>query len=145
MDQTPILLASCLVAPVVWELDADIEHALHTEPAPLQCPVRRQHVPSAGRDQLIYWAHTSPSSGHPRIGQTLPCLTGKYWWPTLAKDVRVYVSSFFSSYLTGQHHDPGCCGSFLQVLSSPPSARSPYVPTDCGGPVYTLLPALLGV
>ena len=27
MDQTPILPASCLVAPVVWELDADIEQA----------------------------------------------------------------------------------------------------------------------
>ena len=41
MDQTPILPASCLVAPVVWELDADIEQALRTEPAPLQCPVGR--------------------------------------------------------------------------------------------------------
>ena len=39
MDQTPILPASCLVAPVMWDLDADIEQALCTEPAPLQCPV----------------------------------------------------------------------------------------------------------
>jgi hypothetical protein len=39
MDQTPILPASCLVAPVMWELDTDIEQALHTEPAPIQCPV----------------------------------------------------------------------------------------------------------
>ena len=39
MDQTPILPASCLVTPVVWELDADIEQALRTEPATLQCPV----------------------------------------------------------------------------------------------------------
>ena len=50
MDQTPILPASCLVAPVVWELDRDIEQALCTEPAPLQCPVGRQYVPSAVHD-----------------------------------------------------------------------------------------------
>ena len=33
MDHTPILPASCLVAPVVWELDADIDRALRTEPS----------------------------------------------------------------------------------------------------------------
>jgi hypothetical protein len=38
MDQTPILPDFCLVAPVVWVLDADIEHVLHTEPAPSSVP-----------------------------------------------------------------------------------------------------------
>jgi hypothetical protein len=41
MHPTSILPASCLVAPVVWELDADIEQALLAEPAPLQCPTGR--------------------------------------------------------------------------------------------------------
>jgi hypothetical protein len=58
MDQTPILSSSCLVAPVMWELDVDIEQALRTEPAPLQCPVGRMYIPSAVHDQLIYWVHT---------------------------------------------------------------------------------------
>ena len=35
MDPTPILSASCLVAPVVWELDADIERTSHADPLPL--------------------------------------------------------------------------------------------------------------
>ena len=52
MDQTPILPASCLVVPVLWELDADIEQALHTESAPLQCPFGDQYIPSAVRDQI---------------------------------------------------------------------------------------------
>ena len=69
MDHTPILPASCLLAPVVWELDADIEWALRTEPTPLQCPAGRLYVPSAVSDRLIYWAHTSPYSGHPGIGR----------------------------------------------------------------------------
>uniref|UniRef100_A0A4W5JZM3 Gypsy retrotransposon integrase-like protein 1 n=1 Tax=Hucho hucho TaxID=62062 RepID=A0A4W5JZM3_9TELE len=93
MDQTHILPASCFVAPVVWELDADIQRALRTEPAPPQCPVGHMYVPTVVRDQLISWVHTSPSSGHPGIGWTVRCLTGKYWWPTLGRDVRFYVSS----------------------------------------------------
>jgi hypothetical protein len=79
---------------VVWELDTDIERVLRAEPTPSpQCPAGRLYVPSAVRDHLIYWAHTSPSSGHPGIGRTVRCLSGKYWWSTLAKDMRVYVSS----------------------------------------------------
>jgi hypothetical protein len=93
MDHTPILPASCLVAPVVWELDADIEQALRTDPNPAQCPAGLLYIPSAVCDRLIYWAHTSSSSGHPGIGRMVRCLSGKFWWPTLAKDVRVYVSS----------------------------------------------------
>ena len=91
MDPTPILPASCLVSQVVWELDVDIERVSHAEPTPPQGSAGRLHVPSAVRERLIYWV--SPSSGHPGIGRTVRCLSGKYWWPTLAKDVRVYVSS----------------------------------------------------
>jgi hypothetical protein len=45
MNPTPILHASCLVAPLVWELDADIVQALRAEPAPLQCPAGALHCP----------------------------------------------------------------------------------------------------
>ena len=44
MDPTPILPASRLVAPVVWELDEDIERALRTEPTPPQCPASVRSV-----------------------------------------------------------------------------------------------------
>jgi hypothetical protein len=59
-------------------------------PLPSSVPLE----PYTVRDRLIYWAHTSPSSGHPGIGRTVRCLSGKYWWPTLAKVERVYVSSW---------------------------------------------------
>ena len=64
---------------MLWELNTDIERALCTEPTPLQCPAGRLYVPSAVRDRLIYWVHTSPSSGHPGIGRTVRCLSGMYW------------------------------------------------------------------
>uniref|UniRef100_A0A4W5Q2M8 Reverse transcriptase RNase H-like domain-containing protein n=1 Tax=Hucho hucho TaxID=62062 RepID=A0A4W5Q2M8_9TELE len=83
IDPTPILPASCLVAPVVWELDAEIERAERTEPTPPQCPAGRVYVPFDVRDRLIVWAHTSLSSGHPGIGRTVRCLSERYWWPTL--------------------------------------------------------------
>jgi hypothetical protein len=60
--------------PVVWELDADIEQALRAEPALIQCPTGRLYVLSAVHDGLIYWTHTSPSSGHLGICQTVLCL-----------------------------------------------------------------------
>jgi hypothetical protein len=82
MDSTPILPATCLVALVVWELDADIEQALLAEPAPLQCLAGCLYIPSTVRDRLIYWAQTSPSSGHPGIGRMVRLTTDfqhAYW------------------------------------------------------------------
>uniref|UniRef100_A0A4W5R1Y1 Gypsy retrotransposon integrase-like protein 1 n=1 Tax=Hucho hucho TaxID=62062 RepID=A0A4W5R1Y1_9TELE len=137
IDPTPILPASCLVAPVVWELDTGIEQALRTEPTPTQCPAGCRYVPSAVRDSLICWAHTSPSSGHPGIGRTVRCLSGKYWWSTLAKDVRVYVSScsVFAQCKAPRHLPSGK----LQPLPVPqrPSLRPyrlwrPFSPTSSG-------------
>uniref|UniRef100_A0AAZ3QS83 Gypsy retrotransposon integrase-like protein 1 n=1 Tax=Oncorhynchus tshawytscha TaxID=74940 RepID=A0AAZ3QS83_ONCTS len=77
VEPTPIIPPSCLVAP----------------PAPPNCPVGTKYVPRVVRDKLIRWAHTLPSSGHPGIKRTVQSLRGRYWWPTLAKDVRFYVSS----------------------------------------------------
>ena len=84
MDPTPILPAFCLVALLVWELDADIEQAVRAEPSPPQCPAGHLYVPSAVHDRLIYWVHTSPSSYHPVIGRMACCLDARYWWPTFS-------------------------------------------------------------
>ncbi|CAB1328303.1 unnamed protein product [Coregonus sp. 'balchen'] len=92
-ENTPIIPPFCFIAPVVWDVGADIRQALRTEPAPAQCPENRAYVPTGVPDRLLSWAHTAPVSGHPGIGHTITCLTEKYWWPTLAMDVRVYVSS----------------------------------------------------
>ncbi|KAK6307344.1 hypothetical protein J4Q44_G00224920 [Coregonus suidteri] len=53
VESTPILPESCLVAPVVWEVDGEIERALRTDPSPPQCPVGRTYVPLEIRDRLI--------------------------------------------------------------------------------------------
>ena len=78
---------------MVWDVDADIRQALRTEPAPAQCPENRAYMPTGVRDRLFTWAHMAPLSGHPGISRTIACKTEKYWWPTLGRDARVYVSS----------------------------------------------------
>ena len=40
MDQTPLLPASCLVAPVVWELDTDIAYRTRSTPVSRRASVR---------------------------------------------------------------------------------------------------------
>ena len=63
------------------------------EPSPSICPQGVSYVPTAVRDQLLAWAHTTLASGHPGIKCTLQTLQGKYWWPEMVSDVRKYVSS----------------------------------------------------
>jgi hypothetical protein len=99
MDKTPILPAACLVEPVVYKAHSP--------------PVSRLYVPSAVRDQFIYWAHTSPSSSHPEIGRTVRCLSGKYWWPTLAKD-------------GGYMFPPALCAPSVRLLDTFPNVS--YIP-----------------
>jgi hypothetical protein len=93
IEPTPILSASRMVVPVVWEVESDIKRALRAEPAPPQCSAGPKYVSLGVRDQLIRWAHTLPSSGHPGVARTVGGLRVKYWWPTFARDVRFYVSS----------------------------------------------------
>ena len=85
-------------------MDAEIERALRLEPAP--CPAGAQYVPWGVRDRLIRWAHTLPSSGHPGIRGTVRSLRGRYWWPTLAKDVRFYVSYSVCAQSKAPRHLP---------------------------------------
>lgn len=120
-EETSIIPSFCIITPVVWDVDADIRQALHTESAPTQYPENRAYLPTGVRERLLTWAHTVPLSGHREIGCTIACLTEKYWWPTLAWDVRVMslpapsvpslrhpdTSLMESSFTCRFHNDPG--------------------------------------
>lgn len=91
-DKT-IIPPSLIVAPVLWDIEEDIQRALATTPTPPHMPADKTFVPSAYRDRLIVWAHTSLASGHPGIKGTIQLLSPKYWWPTLSVNVQRYVRS----------------------------------------------------
>ena len=61
------------IAPVVWEMDADMRQALRTEPTPAQ---NCTYVPTVVQNCLLTWA---PVAGHPGISRTIACLTEKYF------------------------------------------------------------------
>ncbi|XP_077953086.1 uncharacterized protein LOC144390462 [Gasterosteus aculeatus] len=92
-DPEPILPDSYFVGPIHWELESVIQDALRTDPAPPDTPANRVYVPASVRPQLVQWSHTSLGSGHPGITRTTQLLSQKYWWNSLAPDVRDYVLS----------------------------------------------------
>ena len=90
-DDVTILPPSVMVALVFWHLEGDLQSALSHGPAPASCPATITYVPTSIR--IITWAHTSPATDHSGITHTTQLLTCKYWWPTLASDVRKYIMS----------------------------------------------------
>ena len=53
------------ISSVRWQIDEDIEKALSNRAIPSQCPPDKMYVPEAFRTQLITWAHSSLTAGHP--------------------------------------------------------------------------------
>ncbi|KAI2650785.1 Transposon Tf2-9 polyprotein [Labeo rohita] len=58
---------------------------------PPGCPPDRQFVPRIQWIDLIHSTHTSLGTGHPGVNNTLTLLSERFWWPTMARDVKQYV------------------------------------------------------
>ncbi|KAL0150712.1 hypothetical protein M9458_054016 [Cirrhinus mrigala] len=87
----PILPPAVFVAPIQWDLEAQIEDANRQHPAPPGGPEGRLFVPAELRVPLLDWIHTSPGSGHPGSNRTLSLVRQRYWWPQLRQEVARYV------------------------------------------------------
>uniref|UniRef100_A0A3B1ID85 Gypsy retrotransposon integrase-like protein 1 n=1 Tax=Astyanax mexicanus TaxID=7994 RepID=A0A3B1ID85_ASTMX len=86
-----ILPPSCIVAPVLWDIDSEIQLEQTHDPIPSHCPVGKTYVPIAVRSHVLDLVHSSPSSGHPGIQRTADLLHRKYWWPTSMEDITRFV------------------------------------------------------
>uniref|UniRef100_A0A3B1KES6 Gypsy retrotransposon integrase-like protein 1 n=1 Tax=Astyanax mexicanus TaxID=7994 RepID=A0A3B1KES6_ASTMX len=89
----PIIEPTCLVAPVLWEVDQEISAAAAVDPGPSDKPPNKVYVPEVVRGKLITWAHTSIATGHPGVTKTAQLLSDRYWWPNLHVDVQRFVKS----------------------------------------------------
>ncbi|KAI2645437.1 Transposon Tf2-6 polyprotein [Labeo rohita] len=58
---------------------------------PPGCPPDHQFVPRIQRIDLIHSTHTSLGTGHPGVNNTLTLLSERFWWPTMARDVKQYI------------------------------------------------------
>ncbi|KAK3542610.1 hypothetical protein QTP86_031312, partial [Hemibagrus guttatus] len=86
----PILPADLIVSPITWSQET-LPPANASTNTPLGCPPGSQYITQARCTSLIHTAHTSLGTGHPGINETLSLLKDRFWWPSMAADVRRYM------------------------------------------------------
>ncbi|KAK3507794.1 hypothetical protein QTP70_000406 [Hemibagrus guttatus] len=86
----PILPADLIVSPITWSQETLPPASVSTNTPP-GCPRGSQYITQARRTSLIHTADTSLGTGHPGINETLSLLRDRFWWPSMAADVRRYV------------------------------------------------------
>lgn len=92
-EPEPILSPACVVAAVSWEIKNIIKDAQKTQPDPGLGPPDRLFVPDSVRSEVLQWVHTSRFTCHPGANRTLSLLQRYFWWPSMDKDTRSYVSA----------------------------------------------------
>ncbi|XP_025760795.1 uncharacterized protein LOC109200937 isoform X1 [Oreochromis niloticus] len=84
---------TCVVGALAWDIEEVISQALPGDPDPGTGPPGRRFIPAAARGAVIHWIHTARFSCHPGVSRTIDLLRRNFWWKTLRKDVREYVSA----------------------------------------------------
>ncbi|KAF7640711.1 hypothetical protein LDENG_00020950 [Lucifuga dentata] len=117
MHSDTILPASCIVAPISWEIEERIKSALEEQPGPSTCPPDRLFVSEPFRPEVLQWAHASRLFCHPGIQRTISVLRRRFWWSTMEEDIREFVNSCpVCNQHKPSHHAPAC---LLQPLPVP--------------------------
>lgn len=62
-------------------------------PSPSSCPTNRLYVPEPLRPRVLDWCHSSQLACHPGIHRTLFLVQQRFWWPTLHRDVKEFMSA----------------------------------------------------
>jgi hypothetical protein len=80
------------------------------------------YVPESMQLAILQSRHDSPTAGHFGIRKTLELMRRDYWWPNMARTVKVFVSSCDTCCRSkNSHHRPY---GLLQPLPTPPRAWS---------------------
>ncbi len=86
-----ILPEGMVVGALSWGIERRVEEAGQGVHVPEGCPAGRLLVPEALRPEVLQWGHESRLVCHPGIRRTLFAIRQRFWWPTLAADVRHFV------------------------------------------------------
>ena len=70
-----------------------VQEAQRDEPYPGGGTPDRMFVPQSARSQVLQWAHSTPLTCHPGIRCTLVFLRHQFWWETMDRDTREFVSA----------------------------------------------------
>ncbi len=58
---------------------------------PRACPEGRLFVPAPLRPEVLRWGHESRVTCHPGVRRSLAAIRQRFWWPSMAQDVRQFV------------------------------------------------------
>uniref|UniRef100_A0A3Q2W0Y3 Gypsy retrotransposon integrase-like protein 1 n=1 Tax=Haplochromis burtoni TaxID=8153 RepID=A0A3Q2W0Y3_HAPBU len=114
---SPILPPTCVIGVLTWEIESAIREAQQTEPDPGTGPPGLLYVPSSVRSQVLHWAHIARFTCHPGVHRTISLLQRFTWWPSLAKDVREYISACPTCARNKSGHQPP--SGLLRPLPTP--------------------------
>lgn len=88
-----ILPKGVVVASLSWDIERRVEEALLKGPVPKGGPAGNLFVPTKLRSEVIQWGHSSRLVCHPGVRRSLAAIRQRFWWPSMAKDVRQFVAA----------------------------------------------------
>lgn len=91
-----------VVAPIHWDIMEEFQWAQQTDPPLTSCPPTKQYIQHILQQSVIQWVHTSLSTGHPGIQQTIALVPKLFWWSDLTEDVTSYSMSSLVLYVLSQ-------------------------------------------
>uniref|UniRef100_A0A8C8DLA6 Gypsy retrotransposon integrase-like protein 1 n=1 Tax=Oryzias sinensis TaxID=183150 RepID=A0A8C8DLA6_9TELE len=90
---TPILPPTCIIGTLTWDIESKVLQAQGEETDHPPAPRGTLFVPSSLRSDVISWGHSSRVACHGGVHRTLSLLRKRFFWPSMDKDVREYVSA----------------------------------------------------
>ncbi len=89
----PILPHERVVAAVTWGVESKVRTALRSTTIPAGCPEGLLFVPESVRTSVLQWGHSSGLACHPGATRTCMLIKQRFWWPSVARDARLFVSA----------------------------------------------------
>uniref|UniRef100_A0A3P9M887 Gypsy retrotransposon integrase-like protein 1 n=1 Tax=Oryzias latipes TaxID=8090 RepID=A0A3P9M887_ORYLA len=92
-DSSPIIPPTCIVGNLTWHIESRVNQAQGEEPDHPPAPPGTLYVPSSLRSDVLVWGHTSRIACHGGIHRTLKLVQRRFFWPSIARDVREFVAA----------------------------------------------------
>ncbi len=80
-----------VVSTLTWEVESKVRTALEGVTPPPGCPPSRLFVPEGLRSDVIRWGHCSNVACHPGVNRTSFLVRQRFWWNSMARDIREFV------------------------------------------------------
>ncbi len=82
-----------VVAVVTWGVESKVRDALRDITVPAGCPESLLFVPESVRTSVLQWGHSSSLACHPGATRTHRLIKQQFWWPSMVRDARRFVSA----------------------------------------------------